>query len=86
MIETVLLAFSAGALLGATHFGTLWWSVVLFRDGRTIRGFAVQALRFVPLALALAFFARQGVAQFLAAALGVLAARSFLMRRLRRSA
>jgi F1F0 ATPase subunit 2 len=86
MIETVVLALVSGAVLGAAHLGALWWSVVLLRDGRALAGFGVQALRFVPLALTLAFFARQGVAPLLAASLGVLVARELLMRRLRRSA
>ena len=44
MIVAVLIAaFAAGATLGAAHFGSLWWSVVLLRDGRTGLGVAVQA-------------------------------------------
>ena len=27
-------AFAAGAALGAAHFGSLWWSVALMRNGR----------------------------------------------------
>ena len=76
-------AFSAGAALGGAHFGTLWWSVVLMREGRTGLGVAVQALRFAALAFALALIARQGAGPFLAAAAGALAARALLMRRCR---
>ncbi len=78
-----LIAVVAGAILGAAHLASLWWSVALLRDGRTILGFSVQALRFVALALALALIARQGAALFLAAAFGVLAARALLLRRFR---
>ena len=84
MVAVLIAAFTAGATLGAVHFGSLWWSIVLLREGRTLAGIAAQALRFVALAAALALIARQGAAPLLAAALGVLAARGFLMRRNRR--
>jgi F1F0 ATPase subunit 2 len=80
----VLAAALAGAALGAAHFGSLWWSVVLMRNGRTAAGVAVQALRFAALAAALAMMARLGAGPFLAAALGVLAARALMLRRARR--
>ncbi len=86
MMLALVVTFAGGALLGAAHFASLWWSVVLMRDGRTALGVAVQALRFAPLALALALLARQGAAPLLAAALGILAARALLMRRNRRLA
>lgn len=73
-------AFAAGTALGAAHFGSLWWSVVLMRDGRTALGVATQALRFVVLAAALAMAARLGAVPFVAAALGVLSARAALTR------
>ena len=60
MTLALIAAFAVGALLGAAHFGSLWWSVVLMRHGRTILGAAAQALRFAGLALALALIARQG--------------------------
>ncbi len=86
MTGALMIALVAGAILGAAHLASLWWSVALLRDGRTILGFSVQALRFVALGLALAFIARQGAAPFLAAAFGLLAARALLLRRLRRIA
>jgi F1F0 ATPase subunit 2 len=86
MFAALVAALAAGAALGAAHFGSLWWSVVLLRDGRTVAGIAAQALRFVALAAALALIARQGAAPLLAAALGVLAARGLLLRRCRRLA
>ena len=79
-------AFAAGAALGAAHFGSLWWSVVLIRNRSTGLGVAVQGLRFVVLAAALVLLARQGAGPFLSAAAGVLAARTLLMRRYRRLA
>ena len=86
MIAALMLGFAAGAILGAAHLASLWWSVVLLRDGRPILGVLVQALRFVALALALAFIARYGAPPLLAAAFGVLAARALLLRRLERMA
>jgi F1F0 ATPase subunit 2 len=86
MTGALMIAFIAGAILGAAHLASLWWSVALLRDGRTILGFSVQALRFVALALALALIARQGAGPLIAAAAGVLAARALLMRRFRRIA
>ncbi len=85
-VAVLIAAFAVGAGLGAAHFGSLWWSVVLIREGRTGLGLAAQALRFVVLAAALALIARQGAGPFLAAAAGVLAARALLMRRYRRLA
>jgi F1F0 ATPase subunit 2 len=82
-IPVLIAAFAFGAALGAAHFGTLWWSVVLMRDRRTGLGVAAQALRFVVLAAALVLIARQGAGPFLTAAAGVLAARALLMRRYR---
>ena len=85
-IAALVVAFVAGACLGAAHFGSLWWSVILIRDGRTGLGVAVQSLRFVALAAALVLVARLGAAPFLAASAGVLVARMLLMRRARRLA
>ena len=62
MTGALMIALAAGAVLGAAHLASLWWSVVLLRDGRSILGYSVQALRFVVLALALALIARQGAA------------------------
>jgi F1F0 ATPase subunit 2 len=86
MIAGLILGFAAGAILGAAHLASLWWSVVLLRDGRPVLGVILQALRFVALALLLAVIARHGAAPLLAAALGVLAARAVLLRRFERTA
>jgi F1F0 ATPase subunit 2 len=85
-IATLFATFVTGAGLGAAHFGSLWWSVVLIRDGRMGLGVAVQSLRFVVLAAALVVIARLGPWPFVAAAAGVLAARALLLRRYRRPA
>ena len=85
-IALLAVAFAAGAAFGTAHFASLWWSVALMRDGRTGLGVATQAVRFIVLASALAAAGRLGAAPFLAAALGVLAARVFLVRHARRLA
>ena len=86
MIVALTIGLAAGAILGAAHLTSLWLSVVLLRDGWPILGYLAQALRFVALALALAFIARHGAAPLLAAAVGVLAARALLLRRFERMA
>ena len=82
----LIVALVAGAVLGAAHFFSLRWSVALIRDRRTALGVGLQALRFVVLAVALALIARRGAWPFLAAAAGILAARSALIWRARRLA
>jgi F1F0 ATPase subunit 2 len=86
MIGALAVGLVAGAVLGAAHLASLWWSVVLMREGRPILGFMTQALRFVVLALGLAFIARHGAAPLLAAAFGVVASRAFLLKRFERLA
>jgi len=86
MMAMALIGLVAGAVLGAAHLASLWGSVVLMRDGRPILGFLTQALRFVVLALALAFIARHGAAPLLAAAFGVVASRALLIKRFERLA
>jgi len=86
MMAMALIGLLAGAALGAAHLASLWGSVVLLRGGRPILGFTTQALRFVVLALGLAFIARHGAAPLLAAAVGVLASRALLLKRFERIA
>jgi F1F0 ATPase subunit 2 len=86
MIGALMIGLAAGAILGAAHLASLWWSVILLRDGRPVLGILAQALRFVALAAGLAVIARHGAAPLIAAAVGVLAARALLLRRLERMA
>jgi F1F0 ATPase subunit 2 len=86
MMAMLLIGLVAGAILGAAHLATLWWSVVLIRDGRPVLGFMTQALRFVVLALAFVIFARHGAAPLLATAFGVVASRALLLKRFERLA
>ena len=46
MIAALAIGLVAGVALGAAHLASLWWSVVLMRDGRPILGFVAQVLRF----------------------------------------
>ena len=85
-VAALIAALAAGAALGAARFGSLWWSVVLIRDGRTALGVAIQSLRFAALGAALVFIAKLGPGTFLAAVAGVIAARVLLTRRARRFA
>ena len=86
MIGALMIGLAAGAILGAAHLASLWWSVILLRDGHPVLGILAQALRFVVLAAGLAVIARHGAAPLIAAAVGVLAARALLLRRLERMA
>jgi F1F0 ATPase subunit 2 len=73
-LVTLAGALAVGVGLGAAHFGSLWCSLALMRDGRAALAVVTQALRFASLAAALTLVSRIGAAPFLAAALGVLAA------------
>jgi F1F0 ATPase subunit 2 len=84
MISALLIGLLAGAVLGAAHLASLWGSVLLIRDGRPVLGFMTQALRFVVLALALAFISHHGAALLLAAGFGVVASRALLLKRFER--
>jgi F1F0 ATPase subunit 2 len=86
MIAALMIGLAAGAILGAAHLASLWWSVVLLRDGRPIVAVMAQALRFVVLAAALAIIGRHGAGLLVPAAVGVLAARALLLRRLENTA
>src|SRR5579883_1017961 len=73
-----------GFVAGAAYFRLLFWNARLFaRPGSLFAAIAMQALRFGALAAVLALLARQGAAALLLAALGVLLARSFFLRRVR---
>jgi len=86
MIVAPVIGLAAGAILGSAHLASLWCSVILLRDGRPVLGVLMQALRFVVLAAALALIARHGAAPLIAAAAGVLAARTVLLRRVEKLA
>lgn len=79
MADTGFLA--AGVLAGALHFALLRWNTTLYaRAGRVAAAAALQVLRLGVLAGLLAIVARQGALPLLLAALGLLIARSLVVR------
>jgi F1F0 ATPase subunit 2 len=71
----------AGALLGSFHFLTLRRNVHMFGSGRALLPFGLQLLRLAMVAAALTIIARSfGALPLLAAALGLLAARTVVLR------
>ena len=82
-----LAAFLAlGCGLGVLYFGSLWWSADLFgRPGRMGATIAVIAIRFALLGGILTLVSRGGAMPLLMTALGVLAGRALVMRRVRQA-
>ena len=83
-LARVLLGAGCGMLLGFAHFGSLWWNTRLYTGGSGIRALAMQVLRLILLAGVLTGLAHLGALPLLAAALGLLVARSLILRRLGR--
>jgi len=76
------LAAGAGAAAGVAYFMALRWNVALFERGATPKALFLLATRFTALAAFLAGLAKLGAPALLAAALGLLAARRAVLRRL----
>ncbi|MYZ48967.1 ATP synthase subunit I [Propylenella binzhouense] len=74
------LAFAAGLLLGAFHFGSLWWNARAFAEGAWLRAAALQILRFAVLLAALGALAVQGALPLLAGGLGLVVMRPVATR------
>jgi F1F0 ATPase subunit 2 len=73
--------FAAGLAAGTLHFALLRWNASLYGRSRHIAGAAaLQVLRLAVLGMVLALIARHGALPLLLAALGVLIARSLVMR------
>lgn len=70
----------AGMLLGAAHFGSLWWNTRLYATGTAARALVVQVLRLGVLACGLVVLARFGAVALLAGALGLLLSRAVALR------
>ena len=84
LLGVALPAFAVGAVAGGAFYASLWWNTRLFlAGGPPARAFAVQLLRLGLLGGVLALVATQGAAALLAAALGVLVARTVTLRRVR---
>ncbi|MFI5015675.1 MAG: ATP synthase subunit I [Hyphomicrobiales bacterium] len=75
---------AAGIILGILYFRSLWWSVCrLAGGGRVVTTIALTISRFVFLGGLLTLASLEGALPLLALALGVLIARSTVMRRVR---
>lgn len=79
----VLAGFVIGGLLGLFHFTALWWNVGYFARGGLLRALVVQLLRFAVLAGVLYSAAQLGAPALLSAGIGILVARSLILRRVR---
>lgn len=71
----------AGLLAGLVHFTSLALNLRLFTTGRIAAALALQLLRLVLTVAVLVGLARLGVAAVLAAAVGLLLARQWVLRR-----
>lgn len=81
----LVLAALGGLGLGVLHFGGLWWQVRLFEERRRpLLLVGLMAARLALLAGGLALAALAGALPLLVAALGVLAGRFVVMRRVPR--
>ncbi len=78
-----LSGLAVGGLLGLFHFGALWWNVGYLANGSVLRALVVQLLRFAVLAGALYGVAQLGALVLLSAAIGILVARSLILRRVK---
>jgi F1F0 ATPase subunit 2 len=76
--------FATGIMLGIVYFRSLWWNARRFSEGgRVATTIAVMIGRFVLLGLLLTLASLVGALPLLLTALGVLVARSFVMRKIR---
>jgi len=76
------LGAGAGAAAGFAYFTALRWNVDLFERGATPKALFLLAARFAALATLFAGLAKIGAPALLSAALGLLAARRAVLRRL----
>ncbi|BBU64262.1 hypothetical protein MSC49_41970 (plasmid) [Methylosinus sp. C49] len=76
------LGAGAGFAAGLAYFRALRWNVDLFERGVTPKAILLLITRFAALAAALAALAKIGALALLSGALGLLAARRVVLRRL----
>jgi F1F0 ATPase subunit 2 len=75
---------TAGLILGALYFRTLWWNTQRFiQGGRATTAIALMIGRFVLLGGVLALASLEGALPLLVVALGILIARSVVVGRVR---
>ncbi|WP_436644285.1 ATP synthase subunit I [Microbaculum sp. FT89] len=83
LISQLGLGLLVGLVVGAVHFGSLWWNTQIFaRSGSMVMALAIQFGRFGLLAAVFIFLSRFGALPLLAGALGLLVARQVVIRRL----
>lgn len=80
-----LIGLAVGMPLGFFHFGTLWWNARALVAGSAARAIGFHVLRFAVLAVILYALAKVGAMALLTAAIGILVARSLVLRRIRSS-
>lgn len=72
----------AGLMLGAVHFGLLWWNARLWSTGAVAGSLALQAARFALVVAGLAALVHVGAGALLAGAAGLFLARALVVRRI----
>jgi F1F0 ATPase subunit 2 len=83
MLLSLAAHFVAGVLLGLFYFRSLWWNARRFTGGGHLATtIAVMVGRFVLLGGLLTLASLEGALPLLVMALGILIARSFVMRRI----
>lgn len=81
------LGLGVGLVAGAGYFASLWWNTQLYLSGgRALLAILIQAARFALLLVALAALALFGALPLLMGAVGLLIARTLVLRRLGRTA
>jgi F1F0 ATPase subunit 2 len=87
MILSLAAHLAAGVILGILYFRSLWWNARRFTaGGRVATTIAVMIGRFVLLGLLLTLASLEGALPLLVMVLGILIARSFVMRKIRKIA
>ncbi|ACE99608.1 hypothetical protein IP86_17205 [Rhodopseudomonas sp. AAP120] len=83
-VVSLVAYLGAGIVLGMLYFRGLWWSVRRFSDGGKLAAtIALMIGRFVVLGGLMTLASLQGALPLLVLALGVLAARAAILRRVR---
>jgi F1F0 ATPase subunit 2 len=83
-VVSLVTHLGAGIVLGILHFRGLWWSVRRFFDGgNLVATIALMIGRFVLLGGLMTLASLEGALPLLVLALGVLAARAAVIRRVR---
>jgi F1F0 ATPase subunit 2 len=84
MATSLAAHLAAGVMLGIIYFRSLWWNARRFSaGGRVATTVAVMIGRFVLLGLLLTLASLEGALPLLLMALGILIARSLVMRKIR---